>query len=427
MIKAKLGAGTDSSDGSWLPGQPQRLARGLALALALALAQMAVVQAQTCVPQNEFFPLEAALVGLDDLQNVALGAYERISPDGRFVLRSFSGKNLSAVSLIELPAPNTGGRHRVFQTPLTNEAFPVQGTWRYLVEIDGSHYTLGSILTQQKAAQPLFKAGMTGFYAAAAEMSSSYPLASTQPVAIRSLSWPNANARGDAQGQGTLTSRTVTVDPLSHRVLSDSGIVNHCADRLRSDGAMYALPMLSVDGTEFAALPQKPSAGTATMRVFGFGDKGDACIPKMQLAANSGKVTFGFASAPDGASGDLVYEYMGQVWWYPRALKVPLNLAPWEDDGKGPIRDIIASAFPGLTRDGRVVYAATWKRCAGASCRNEGGYVVADPYQSNAYINYMNGQKAATKPPLVKPCITTAEVMRQRNEFAGFHGLPLEH
>jgi hypothetical protein len=421
MKKADFVCNSDLFDPLVLRRRSMAIARGFILVV--ALGKLAIGHGQTCVPQNELIPLDAGLVGLDDLQNVALGAYERISPDGRFVLRSFSGKNLSAVSLIELPAPNTGGRHRVFQTPLTNEAFPVQGTWRYLVEIDGSHYSLGSILAQQKAAKPLFKAGMTGFYAAAAELSPNYPLVSAEPVAIRSLSWPNANARGDAQGQGTLTSRTVTIDPLSHKVLADSGIVNHCGDRLHTDGAMYALPMLSVDGAEFAALPQKPREGSATMRVFGFGDKGDACIPKMQLKVNAGKVTFGFAGTPDALGGDLVYEYRGQVWWYPRALNVPINLAPWENNGKGPIRDIIASAFPGLTRDGRVVYAATWKRCAGSSCRNEGGYVVADPYQSYAYLNFMAGQNAMPKLPPAKPCITTAEVFQQRNDFARFHGI----
>ena len=394
----------------------------------LATTIAVAAHAQTCVPQNEFIPLDAALVGLDDLQNVALGAYERISPDGRFVLRSFSGKALTTVSLIELPAPGSGQRHKVYQTPLTNEAFPVQGSWRYLVEIDGSHYTLASILAQQGRAKPLFKAGMTGFYAAAAEVNSTYPERSRQAVKIRSLSWPNANARGDAQGQGTLSSRTVTIDPISHAVLADTGIVNHCSDRLWTDGAMYALPMLSVDGTEFAAMPQKPTEGVSTMRVFGFGPNGEGCTPKMQLLANSGKVTFGFPAGAAGLGippqgGDLVYEYQGQAWWYPRDLKTPINLAPWEDDGKGPLRDIIASAFPGLSRDGRVLYAATWKRCVGKSCRNEGGYIAADPFQSFAYLNHIAAQKALGQAVQGKPCITQQQVMQQRSDFARFHGL----
>lgn len=377
------------------------------------------VHGQTCVPQNEFIALDPALVGLDDLKNVALGAYERVSPDGRFVLRSFSGKNLSTVSLIELPAPSSGQAHRVWQTPLSNEAFPVQGSWRYLVEIDGAHYNFAQVLRQQTQAKPLFKAGMTGFYAAAAELQSTYPERSSAPVQIRSLSWPNANARGDLQGQGTLTSTTTTIDPIAHKVLAESGTVNLCSERIGSDGAMYALPMLSVNGQEFGALPQKPSVGESTIRVFGFGPQGRSCTPQLQLQAPSGKITFGFA--PEKRVGaDFVYEFSGQVWWYSRTLGQALNLAPWEEDGKGAVRDVIASAFPGMSRDGRVIYAATWKRCQGAQCRNEGGYVLSDPFQSYAYLHRL--QQLGTKAQ-AHACITLEQVQRERADFARFHGL----
>lgn len=400
----------------------------------VALLMQGTARAQDCVPQNEFIALDPTLVGLDDLKNVALGAYERVSPDGRFVLRSFSGKQLSTVSLIELPAPASGQPHRVWQTPLSNEAFPIQGSWRYLVEIDGSHYTFASVLRQQTQAKPLFKAGMTGFYAAAAEVHSSYPQRSMAPVQIRSLSWPNANARGDMQGQGTLTATTYTVEPALHKVLGDTGTVSLCNERVGLDGAMYALPMLSVDGQEFAALPQKPSVGASTMRVFGFGALGRSCSPKLQLDAPSGKITFGFApDKPLAGSGgpldtetegaDFVYEFNGQVWWYSRALGHPFNLAPWEDDGKGPVRDILASAFPGMSRDGRVIYAATWKRCKGAKCQNEGGYVLSDPFQSNAYQQFMQSTVKKGGKAAPRACITVDQVQRERADFARFHGL----
>ena len=58
-----------------------------------------------CIPQNQFIALRPELAGLNDENQVALGAYERISPDGRYVLRSYSGKKLSAVSLVEIPGP----------------------------------------------------------------------------------------------------------------------------------------------------------------------------------------------------------------------------------------------------------------------------------------------------------------------------------
>ncbi len=108
---------------------------------------------QQCIPQNQFIALDPALAGLNDENQVALGAYERVSPDGRYVLRSYSGKKLSAVSLVELPGPpglsivkGQVSRQRILSTPFSNEAFPVQGSWRYLVDTNGDHYTFNSIL-----------------------------------------------------------------------------------------------------------------------------------------------------------------------------------------------------------------------------------------------------------------------------------------
>ena len=399
---------------------------------------------QQCIPQNQFIALDPALAGLNDENQVALGAYERVSPDGRYVLRSYSGKKLSAVSLVELPGPpglnsvkGQVSRQRILSTPFSNEAFPVQGSWRYLVDTNGDHYTFNSILGNKNAGKYVFSGGMDGFYAAASEVSAvdgSYPLRDAQPVMIRSLSWPNANASGSAtenrQGEGMLTSRTLTVDTNKHRVMADSARVNLCLNRLGQDGTMYALPMISVDGKEFAALPQNPISGVATMRIFEFGADGKQCIPSGQFILQSGKVIFGFSSKAKKRA-DVAYEYRGQVWWVRRddglTSLMPLNLAPWEDpaykasQAQPAYKDVTASAFPGFTRDGRVIYAANWKRCDGATQRNctqEGGYVVSDPYQSNAYRNDLLQTQA--KP--AKSCITVQDVANERAAFSAFHG-----
>ena len=411
---------------------------------------------QQCIPQNQFIALDPQLAGLDDDQQVALGAYERISPDGRYVLRSFSGKKLSAVSLVELHGPpgltaikGQVSRQRITSTPLLNEAFPVQGTWRYLVDTNGDHYTFNSILSNKYAgyrstysiAKPIFSGGMDGFYAAAAEVGSAYPMRNNKPVQIRSLSWPNANGgnanTADQQGIGMLTSRTITVDAAvnttsAERISSDTGRINHCLSRASQDGSMYALPMISVDGREFAALPQNPISGVPTMRIFSFGADGKQCEPTGQFTLQSGKVIFGFTSAAK-KHADVAYEYRGQVWWVQRddgvKPQLPLNLAPWEDPKLMPskanpaYKDVTANAFPGFTRDGRVIYAANWKRCEGPNmskdCTQEGGYVVSDPYQSNAYRNFNHQNKATA----AKSCITLQEVATERAAFAAFHSI----
>jgi hypothetical protein len=199
---------------------------------------------------------------------------------------------------------------------------------------------------------------------------------------------------------------------------------------------MYALPMISVDGQEFAALPQNPVAGVPTMRIFGFGVDGKQCEPSGQFTLQSGKVIFGFSSKTK-KHADLAYEYRGQVWWVQRDNSIqplpPLNLAPWEDPNfkatktSPAYKDVTASAFPGFSRDGRVIYAANWKRCDGAlerDCTQEGGYVVSDPYQSNAYRNQLsqssqNPQSSVTAP---KSCITVRDVANERAAFSTFHG-----
>ena len=395
---------------------------------------------QDCVAANQFISLPSELAGRDDDQAIALGAYERISPDGRFILRSFSGKNLSAVSLIELPGPSSETNQSdasvsaITQTPLSNEAFPVQGSWRYIVNTNGQHYTFKDLLVQQKAATSHFQGGMSGFYAAAAEVASTYPARAIGPVQIRSLSWPNANADSDMIGEGMLTSRTITVDGGQNRVLADSGRANLCLSRIAVDGNLYSLPMISVDGQFFAALPQRPVQNVATMQVFGFGADGRQCLPAQQFTSPSGKVTFGFPPKTTlqaaSKSADLAYEYRGQAWWYDSQAAKAFNLAPWQErpaDATTVLRQkIVASAFPGLTRDGRVIYAATWQLCTGALCAEQAGYVVSDPYQSNSFQQHLqitsNTFQTSQK---TQACIKKSDVLRERADFAKFHDIPL--
>ena len=409
--------------------------------------------AQQCIAPWQFAALTAVQAGSQTdaygKTTVALGSYERISPDGRFVLRSFSGGRLGEVSLIELSA--AGQVVKAYNTPLSNEAFPVQGTWRYLVDVNGDHYTFASMLRNggkgsggtgsADKPKPVFQGGMTGFYAAAAELPSQSP----GPVRIRSLSWPNANG-GDNQGEGALVSRTLWVDTEKHRIVQDSGLTSLCTQRVREDGPLYALPMISVDGLEFAALPQTPPAtakGQPTMRIFGFGQSGNACEPRATFSAVSGKTIFGFT--PDReklkdpktvptiepslteAGADLAYEYRGQVWWVHRGAGVggaagsqPFNIAPYFDN---PATQLLASAFPGITQDGRVIYAATLKDCgkdsSGKQCQEHSGYVITDPYQSNAWQAFLRQHKG----PARRQCITQGDVAQTRAAFAKFHGI----
>ena len=94
-----------------------------------ASAAMAGEGGTQCIAPLTYLPLDGNAVGFDAQGVPALGTYERISPDGRFILRSYSGAKVGTVSLMELPASGDGPI-RVYSAPFSNEAFPVQGTWR---------------------------------------------------------------------------------------------------------------------------------------------------------------------------------------------------------------------------------------------------------------------------------------------------------
>ncbi|MDO4794393.1 MAG: hypothetical protein Q4A28_00410 [Brachymonas sp.] len=375
--------------------------------------------AQACIAPSTFVELGANVAGTvkdsEGKESVALGMYERISPDGRYVLRSFSGRKLGDVSLLELPAFE-GQVLAGHVTPLSNEAFPVQGTWRYLVSISGQHYRFADVLRQGTQAKPLFKGGMTGFYAVASELPGSRP----GEIRIRSVSWPNASGNSDQQGIGALAARTLTVDTARHRITADSGVQYLCRHRVAEDGSMYALPMISVDGQEYAAMPQMPVKGASTMRIFGFGNSDGGCELHETFQHSSGKTIFGFPQR-DGSGADVAYEYRGQIWWYSRALKQAFNLAP---PPKVAGENLLASAFPGITRDGRVIYASTLRHCDGnnQNCTQKVGYTIADPYQSKAFRAFRQAHPDQTKHLPV--CIRRGDVLKERAAFAELHGLP---
>jgi hypothetical protein len=373
---------------------------------------------QACIPAHQFAELPSSIAGTQTdtygKTTVALGAYERVSPDGRFVLRSFSGARLGEVSLIELSAQ--GQVVRAIPTPLKNEAFPVQGSWRYLVDTNGDHYTFESIVRNasgRASPGPVFRGGMDGFYAAASELPSSKP----GHIRIRSLSWPNAAGDSQTQGEGALVSRTIEVDTRRHAITADSGPVFHCRERVRQDGPLYALPMISVDGNEFSALPQMPVQGKQTMRIFGVGSDGKGCEMREAFDFSSGKAIFGFPSAY--APGNLAWEYQGNAHWFSRELNMPFNLSPFEINGRrtGADFELTASAFPGLTQDGRVIYGATLKDCQQGVCQERAGYMISDPYQSNAYQHFLLSDKSTAQSTARRQCITQGDVQRVRAAF----------
>lgn len=371
----------------------------------------------TCVPAVSYWPLETGVVGADAQGIPALGSYERISPDGRFVLRSFSGARLGQVSLIELPE-DVSSPMRLHQTPLRNEAFPVQGSWRYVVDIDGSHYRLRDLLAFANQAQPLFKAGMRGFYAAASEMAPE-PEEPEHLIWIRSMSWPQGGQSG--QGTGPLQIQTVGIqdDGEQIRIVHDTGPQFICQGRRVTDGNVYTLPMLSVDGREFSAIPISPRVGRPSMRVYGLHPQPlgatHACDLRWDLQAAPGKAVFGEPGAQTPAM--LAYTDNATVYFVDRRPELQGQVFRIDDLHSR----VLASAFPGFSRDGRLIFAATWQVCpAQGACTDQAGYVIADPYQNADYRQ----QLARVGLVPARTCITQADVRAERQRFARDLQLP---
>lgn len=372
--------------------------------------------ASACIPAVSYLALDGAMVGLDSNGAPALGTYERISPDGRFVLRSYSGAQLGQVSLVELPVDSATAVKRVFRTPLSNEAFPVQGSWRYLVDVDGRHFRFRDVLRLEQKALPLFQGGMRGFYAAASELESG-GAADPALVWIRSMSWPQGDRSG--QGTGPLQVRTIGVRDAGEKaeVVADTGPQFICGTRQATDGGVYTLPMISVDGNEFSAIPINPRAGRPSMRVYGLSadvpGEQHACDLRMDLLATPGKAVFAFGGRP---SAMLAYTDNASVYFVDRRAELRDQVFRIDDERT----QVLASAFPGFTRDGRLVFGASWKDCsAKGNCVNRSGYVVADPYQNADYRQQLQrfGLRAD------KACITVAEVRSERQRFADAWGL----
>lgn len=377
-----------------------------------------------CVPANEYIPFVGAAAQPSRDGSVALGMYSRISPDGRFILRSFSGDHLSKVTLMEITKLTDGTKGaKAIETDFSNEAFPVQGTWRFLSDLDGSHYRVGDVVRDQKNAKRQFRGGISGFYTAAAEL----PGATDKNIQIRSLSWPN-NASGgpggtDPQGVGQLTNQVLTVKKNSDGTYekADSSSEFRMCDNLRkTDGSLFSLPMISTNGTEFSAMPQNPKDRNMTIRIYKFGANNKDCEPSDNLNVPASKAIFGFPQT--GQSAPLVFmsnsvvnnQAVYGIHLYDRDLKRTFFLG---DRAK----QISPDSFPGMTRDGRVVYGAKWKDCS--SCAEKTGYVITDFYQAEDVKRFRQAYPEQAKK--LKQCVSEEEVTKVETEQALMYGLSL--
>lgn len=367
-----------------------------------------------CTAAFTYLPFKGSWVQPDEGGRISLGIYTRVSPDGRYLLRSHSGSGLTDVTVMELDRQKK--TVRPYLTSLSGEAFAVQGTWRYVVDVDGSHYHLRDILRDQKRAKAQFRAGVRGFYATAAEL----PGGTKSAHRIRSLSWPSPSETGlmGTQEAGALFNEVVDVAVDSAGNADDKDSTGNrylCRNLKSSDGWMFSLPMVSADGMEFAARPQNPKDRLGGIRIYEFGANHEDCRLVDRVDFMSSKVVFGY---PKKGQKPPVVFYEGSsgivgLHYYDRVLKRVFAV-------RDTSRRSVVDGYPGFTRDGRLVYGARWDSCdAGGRCVEETGYVIADPYQSEDVRSFRRAHPEANLPE----CIAESEVLKVEAEQREIYGL----
>ncbi|NUN07239.1 MAG: hypothetical protein HUU57_15950 [Bdellovibrio sp.] len=399
----------------------------LSKVLVLGTLMSAPALANNCIPANEYVPFTgvAAKANKDgDPSGPPMGSYMRISPDGKYVIRSLSGDHLTRVTVMELRDKEGGGGKEAiaYKTDFALEAFPVQGTWRFVNDTNGDHYLLRDVLQKQTDAKKQFKGGMTGFYATAAEL----PGGTDSSRKIRSLAWPDPE-----KGQASLKNMEVEFKKNadgSYSKVSESSR-NYMCDNLKdSDGNAFTLPMISQDGKEFAAQPlfAKDKEKNSGIRIYEFGENLKDCKLVESTGFSASKLIFGFAR--DGKKAPVTYLGASSaggpqgVHLYDRELKRSFFIG----DKSGAL--VAVDSFPGMTKDGRVIYGAKWNECRAAKtgsgaqkCELKTGFVISDPNQSEDMKNYRKENPSAAIH--IKECITKAEVKKVEDDQRLLYGL----
>lgn len=354
-----------------------------------------------CVPFVEYLPFSGKAAVQESDGQVVLGSYSRISPDGQFVLRSLSGSYLSVVTLMKLSMPGEKDQKAVaIETPLKSEAFPLKGSWKFLANPSGHYYKTEDIIAKGKNAKPQFKAGMTGFYTTAAEL----PSSDDSQIRFRSLSWPQGDIQGNDQGKGQLENKVTVVQKNSSdsfKVISETKRTYLCDNIVHSEGNIFTLPMISQDGSEFSAMPVFPANKKPTMRIYQFAQNNKDCRLVEDLNIQTSKLIFGytnkyFKKAPVVYRGSPNHAGSTGLFVFDRDLRRTIEIT----DLPTPV---VASDFPGMTKDGRIIFGAHWNACnSHGRCKIQAGYVRIDPFQSKSYQQAILRSGDTQKPACIR-------------------------
>lgn len=388
------------------------------------------VNADQCVPAYEYIPY-AGMTNSGSENDERTGQYQRVSPDGRYILRSDSGSHLGSVTLLEIRQNASQGNLEAYAylTPLANEAFALLSTFRFVVNVNGEHHKIKEIKNNGKGSAPFFKAGESGWYAASTELKGG----NQNAFKIRSIAWPNNSTssgfnRGSDMGKGILymSETDMALENGKYKVKKENRY-KLCENLNPTEGNIYFQPMISPSGQYLSAMPVSPKDGEVTMRIYKILNSG-RCEKVDDLGKVSQKAALGLETdnqlPPVMWAGPSLFHdpktNLPVTGLYVRDSELKLNF--YLGNSKKPFQPV---GFPNMTRDGRIVVSATWINCNASAtgkeiCKDSRGIVRLDPNQSEDVLKYRSQQgKPVTA---FKKCITAAEVQKVEQEQDQIYG-----
>lgn len=320
----------------------------IALTVAAAFSTGALAE---CVPARVEIPFPKSAQG-------NTGMYHRVHPSGDYVLASGAyGEGHTSVSIWDLKNLDKG-HAKVIKTPMVDETYPVEGSWKLFASPnhDGGtmkYFKFSDIKAKQEQATEIFSdSEHNQYYHSSAEL----PGSTGRKMKFRTMLWQNSVYRDyevsfDANGKMTKETHTETKVACGNKQQLSS-------------------PILSKDGSEVAT--QDGNGHTVIYKIKADG----SCDLVDEFGFDTGKVNFSYgngsqvvfqASVRQDVNGNQ--EYVNGIWIYERC-KAP---AP-AGCKRGPRRlstpaDSDNASYPGMTKDGRVIYIA------------EGKFVIVDPKQ----------------------------------------------
>jgi hypothetical protein len=292
----------------------------------------------------------------EDLPNV--GMYHRVHPSGQYIIASGAAEGVgeNRVAIIDLTTKDAEGKPvaKAVKTPMINETYPVEGTWNLLASPRNfnredspgmRYYRLGDVLEKSADAKPVMNdPEHDQWYHSAAEL----PGSTKDKPKFRTMLY------GERYRDYTMSFDKNGVVKESTKSETKRACQN-LTDRLAS-------PILSKDGTEVAATN---SGKTVIYKI-----KDDSsCEVVDDLGVYTSKVNFSYPKA--GTKGSVVFHgnftslvdgvptAARGVFLYNRDTKITQKLS---DAKTAEEYTQTQPSYPGMTKDGRVVYINIKKR-----------------------------------------------------------------